>query len=467
MLTIVHSPAYQAERRYIFDVIFRDFLGLEYQTQEEQRDDINILFEGDPEGKELLVAEVLFKVPVGQWLTMSALPKNPLGIWDISRTPVDARVTSPRVPVLYANTQNSELIFAQTPCRLTLGLDIFGSMFFMLTRYEEAVRPERDFHMRFPAVATTGFREQLLSRPIVNEYLEILWWALKQQWPWLERKQRHAGVLLSHDVDWPMSGSQGPKRVLMSAAADIMRRKEPALAYRRLRAVPYTRQGNFDYDVNNTFDFVMRVSEEFNISSTFFVIAGNTAGLIDGAYTLDDSWIQKLLKSFFDRGHKIGLHTSYNTFCDAAITRSEFKNLLGVCEKLGINQPVWGSRQHFLRWSNPTTWQNLEKAGVGYDSTLTFAELPGFRCGVCYEYPVFDLIARVPLKLRERPLIVMEGTLFDYKGLSFEKAQESIAGFNSTCRKFNGDFTLLWHNSSLITRQQQHWYRSIVGEIST
>jgi len=32
-------------------------------------------------------------------------------------------------------------------------------------------------------------------------------------------------------------------------------------------------------------------------------------------------------------------------------------------------------------------------AGMDYDSTLSYADRPGFRCGTCSEYPAFDPVA--------------------------------------------------------------------------
>ena len=103
-----------------------------------------------------------------------------------------------------------------------------------------------------------------------------------------------------------------------------------------------------------------------------------------------------------------------------------------------------------MRWENPTTWQNWEGAGLSYDATVGFADYVGFRCGICYEFPAFNLITRKRLRLRERPLVVMEGTLLgeQYMGLSMDKAVEKIAELNEYCKLFQGQFTLLWHNTS-------------------
>ena len=46
----------------------------------------------------------------------------------------------------------------------------------------------------------------------------------------------------------------------------------------------------------------------------------------------------------------------------------------------GIDQPQLGGRQHFLRWETPTTARLWDDQGLDDDSTLSFADRPGFCC---------------------------------------------------------------------------------------
>ena len=75
-----------------------------------------------------------------------------------------------------------ESYYAESDGGIQLGLDIFGSVFFMITRYEEVVKSDRDEYDRFPAAASLAYQEGFLDRPIVNEYLEILWTCMKRLW---------------------------------------------------------------------------------------------------------------------------------------------------------------------------------------------------------------------------------------------------------------------------------------------
>ncbi len=75
------------------------------------------------------------------------------------------------IPIIYG-TDKLE-ITEQNQNIITCGIDIFASSFFMLTRWEEYVNKNRDRHNRFPAIESLAFKNDFLSRPVVNEYVEM------------------------------------------------------------------------------------------------------------------------------------------------------------------------------------------------------------------------------------------------------------------------------------------------------
>ena len=83
-----------------------------------------------------------------------------------------------------------------------------------------------------------------------------------------------------------------------------------------------------------------------------------------------------------------------------------------------------------------------------WDSTLSYADKEGFRCGTCYSYSVFNILTRNTLKLKERPLIVMEGSLANYQNVSPEEMKMKILNLIEKVKKYRGEFVFLWHNSS-------------------
>jgi len=466
MLRILHPPGYMEERSYIFRIIFEEFLGLSYEYQESSGDAVQIRLAYAPEGGVLIWPDILFQINAEDWLTECSLPKAPLLVWNVNNDLPEVNLMKGSIPVIYGKPIDGRSWFIQKGKVIQLGLDIAGSVFFMLTRYEEAVLPFRDEHSRFPAKASLAYREGFLDRPIVDEYVEILWACMKRLWPGLKRKEQSYRVCLSHDVDHPLGAvNKRWLQVLRNIAGDLVWRKDASLAYRRAVAKC---SGRYDLDPYNTFDLIMDVSERYGLRSAFYFKTDSSNSQFDETYSLDLPWIQELLLRIHERGHEIGLHSSYEAYKDPARTRAEFKALLQLAERLGIVQETWGGRQHYLRWENPITWQIWEDAGLNYDTTVGFAEHVGFRCGTCREFPVFNLRTRKALRLRERPLIVMDATLLapQYMALKFEQALEKIERLSDTCRRYGGNFTLLWHNTSFLHPYHRKLYLRILEVVA-
>jgi hypothetical protein len=462
-LLVTHRDNFAAERAYVHDVVLDEFLGLRWERRGKRDGPVEITLAGAPDGR-LLVEDRLFGIPEADWLTERSLPARPLADWDTSRASITPKLVCSRLPVIYGDERRSNSFIDEADREITLGIDIFGSIFFALTRYEEIVDAgHRDEHQRYPSSASLAYQEGFLDRPIVNEYVEVLRAALEKLWPRVPTRKRTLRERLSHDVDWPTHTTLSVPRAAKMMLGDLVRRRDRELVRTRTATLRAQRRHNPAEDPYNTFDFIMDRSEERGLQSAFYFMAGCTDRRFDSTYTLDQPWIGALITRIHERGHEIGLHPSYQSFREPETIRAELDALLLACERLGVSQTAWGGRQHFLRWENPITWRGWDEAGLAYDSSLGYSHDPGFRCGVCYEYPVFDLGARQPLRLRERPLVVMEMSVVGQGPAHDATGLQQIAQLRDRCRIFGGDFTLLWHNSRLGTGREQRLYAAALA----
>lgn len=92
-----------------------------------------------------------------------------------------------------------------------------------------------------------------------------------------------------------------------------------------------------------------------------------------------------------------------------------------------------------------------------WDSTMGYSEMEGFRCGICHDFPVFDVQQRKMLRLREKPLIAMDVTLAQYRKLKPETALQSLTSLRQETMRHQGEFVFLWHNSSWNTYFWEPW----------
>ncbi len=344
------------------------------------------------------------------------------------------------LPILFGTPDENGRFWHRTPDANALTVDIFGSVFYLLTRYEEIVLRGRDPFERFPARSSLASAEGFLDRPIADEYVDLLWLAMLSLWPRLRRRETSFRLRLTHDVDRPWAALGNRTGAIAHAVGgDVVRRRDPALAARRIRSFFDARSGRVDRDPFNTFDLLMETSERYDLQSTFYFMAGASDPRFDGSYLMSDPPVRDLLMKINRRGHEVGLHASYETFRSAELMQAEFDALKAACRAVGFDQTMWGVRQHYLRFETPTTWRNQNAAGLAYDSTLGFADANGFRAGTCREYPVFDLLDRRTLELRERPLIFMDAASQAYLAMEFSGAAASVRALVATCRRHHGE----------------------------
>src|SRR5262249_52731948 len=132
------------------------------------------------DGKTLLLQQTLFRGQQECLTAAQSLPAQPLPSLFPNREELDAGLfCDERVPIIYGASGSDGRWIARSPGKILISADILGSSFFMLSRMEEAIKCDRDVHGRFPSTASLAYQEMFLHRPIVNEYLEILWAAMR------------------------------------------------------------------------------------------------------------------------------------------------------------------------------------------------------------------------------------------------------------------------------------------------
>ena len=461
MTLIVRVPLTAAdERAYAVDLVLSDWLGLEYELVHEPRSDISLTTTSS--GEEVVVRDVFLSTAARSWLHPESLPVCPLPIWHVPPALSGIVALDLPLPVLFGVEVARGTYLDVQEAKLDLGLDVFGSAFFMLSRYEEVIAAERDVHGRFPDVASVAVREGFMDRPLVNEYVEVLWSVLRRAWPRLTRRTRSFRFLPSHDIDHPFCREPSTLVLARRLTADVVRRHDINLAARRYGTYRRGPGDGHRHDLCDTYEMLMDLSEEVSTKSAFHFFGERSGRPIDGDYAPHDGRIQRLLQSIGTRGHEIGLHASYHAQSDAETIRRELAKLQDACDRVGVSQSAWGSRHHYLRWEAPATWAALARAGLDYDASVGYPTTAGFRAGCCWDYPVYDVRRRHRLDLRERPLVAMDVALLDRMKLTHSGALTRLQLLRDRCRVFEGNFTLLWHNSRLKTQQDRWLYESTV-----
>ena len=449
-----------SEIEYVCFVVFTEWLGIDYEITPVEQNTI-LISSGN---NTLRLSADFFVRASNNWLNQESMPVLPLKKYTINELKVivknEIHICETEIPVVYGAP---EIRVAEN--NIDCSIDILGSIFFMISRYEEIVIKERDNHGRFSAKSSIAYKENFLFCPIVNEYLELLFALLKHLFPQLQRKTMQFALCPTHDVDVPFAYLNIPVfKVIKQMGGDILKRKSVSLALKTYFDWIKFKHEGVKFDPYYSFDFIMTQSEKRGLKSSFYFLPSGSPEM-EIQYPVTVPQMQSLLQTIDRREHEIGIHGFYGTYLNSKAFTEDVQSLQDTLEVIGIGQEIKGGRQHYLQWQNPETFVIWENAGMKYDSTLSFADMPGFRCGTCYEYSVYDCITRRKLKLKERPLIAMECSIIAERYMNLGLTDDALQVFKNLkakCKYYSGNFVLLFHNTELVTEAQKQFYIKVL-----
>lgn len=318
--------------------------------------------------------------------------------------------------------------------------DIIAASFFFLSRWEEWKSKQRDEHDRFPDSENYLIKYQLHQRPVVNDYIEFLRLLINKNTYHKLIYNRSYQAFVTHDVDEIFRYKPWFKW-LKATGGDLVLRKDPVSALKTFFKGLLS-QFSERYDDSLTFEYFMEVSEKHHLKSHFYFIAGEK-GEKDFRYSISSKAVRDLILRICDRKHTVGIHPSYRSKEKSAYFKEEVSRLREIS-----TENIEEGRHHYLRMNYPNTLKHWQNNGLKKDSSLGFLDHAGFRAGICYEFPVYDLDQREVLDVVERPLVVMEVSL-NRNTNSYAEFKDQIQELSDCVRKYQGDFVLLWHNNNI------------------
>src|SRR5467141_1762142 len=328
-------------------------------------------------------------------------------------------------------------------------IDLLASMLLTLSRFEESQSDERDIHGRFLAAQSVALKHNFLHRPIVDEYglaLQQVIQALLPGWRPPERKLR---VKVSHDVD-----EIGIPLDLTNSLGHTVKRHKPFATLRDLLGPALGLRPSLLEAVFR----ITELSKDHGLASALYW-KNSPKSEWDSGYDLSLKHVHKVVSHLKNEGVELGVHPSYYTFDNLQRLDDEVEQICKVFDESRV-----GGRQHFLRW-HPRTWQDWEKCGLAYDSTVGFSDHIGFRAGTCVPYRPWSLELDREIDLLEIPLLAMDVTLAYYMDLAPEESVELLLQCAQRCKIVGGVFTLLWHNRSLLDPNYGRAYQTVLDAL--
>lgn len=307
--------------------------------------------------------------------------------------------------------------------------DFLASIFFVLSRYEEYMGYPKDEHGRFCASASLQMQFGWMEKCVCDRWAEAVLAKLGLV------PDRTLRVIPSFDIDNTYAYRlKAGMRKFLSRARDVLNRDIGRMQERR--AVERGAQDPYD-----TFERIREVVQTHELTRIFWLIAPH--GPMDRNISIENQEHQHLIQ-LMDGISSVGLHPGYASNGSAQrilLEKRSLENLLG--------HSIDHSRQHFLRFRLPETYQALEICGFRHEYSMGFAECLGFRNGTGRPFPWFDLSANRISELIIHPFAYMDGTLNEYLHLSISESKTRIAELYKEMKAVGGDFVFIWHNETI------------------
>ena len=346
-----------------------------------------------------------------------------------------------KIPFLFDSDSVKNLV-TQSESQVIINYDIIASGFYFLSNWQEYVTRDKDSYGRFRMTDSIQYKLNFIYKPVVNYYFDILKNAIEKAYHiklsqnlWKVKKM---AVCLTHDIDLCESAwIQGSFRELL---------KGNIFAPLKLCASKL-----FAIDKWFNFNEIVEIEKKFNSNSTFFFLPfkGRKKGIPNADYNISNSKFIKVFRLIKDNDSEIAIHGSIGTSTDSDLLESEIK-------KIGVE--VIGNRFHFLMYDSLLSPSVISESGLKYDSSLGFAEAIGFRNSYCMPFYLYDIKNSCSTDIVEIPLTVMDVSFGEkYMGITKEEALIRMCDLVNEIEKFNGCFTVLWHNTFFSEYKYTGW----------
>ncbi len=331
-------------------------------------------------------------------------------------------------------------------------IDWFAAIFFNISRYEEWVNPHRDEYGRYEPQESVLHKQGLLSRPIVDEWVNALQAYLINLYPSLaatvfKRKYQSA---FSIDVDRPFlyRGRSLGNRLAVFGKAALEGRWTDLTQHLYV----WLKREKDPYD---QFDAMVYHAQLEGYSPIYFFHVGS--------YEEPDKNVRKDYSAY---GRMIRMvpeaawHASVRSMQALEYGQKELSQIR-KCRREGISRV----RQHYLVDDLVHRPKQLESLGITADYSMGYAQQNGFRAGTGYAFPHYDFMTETALSIVHVPFAIMESayqSYLPYQAMEMWTQWEQII---HNAKQANSRLEVVFHWHSLSDHGPYEGWRSIYNKL--
>ncbi len=316
--------------------------------------------------------------------------------------------------------------------------DLFASMFYLLSRYEEYLPHEKDLYGRFAHENSLAYRKRFLHLPLINIWLEDLRQSLLVLYPELPLAKRPFTFIPTYDIDIAWSYIHKEALIHIGGIVKSITKRDISSVIERLKVIT-----GFQKDPFDVYDWLAQLHRDHKLNSIYFFHVGVSRNNYDKNISVQNVHLRELIKNT-SISNKVGLHPSWQSGDDPSLLSKE-KNSL---EKI-TGKEISTSRQHYIRMTLPETYRALIDAGISEDYSMGYGSINGFRASIAAPFYWYDLETEKTTTLKIYPFCFMDANSFFEQKNTPEEGLKGIIKFYDLVKRWGGTFICIWHNSFL------------------
>ncbi len=318
----------------------------------------------------------------------------------------------------------------------TVPFDVFGAVFFLLSRYEEYWPFEGDKMGRFSSGNSVVGDASFLQRPVIDEWRILLCELIQQRWPNSDMVLPAYQFVSTVDIDSAFAYiGKGMVRTVLAMAKDVVRRDWNNLK-ERWAALLATKADKYD-----TYAYMHDALQCCGAHHMYFVQLSDWSEHDRNVHHSSKTLRQKIKE--LHQKYAVGMHPGVRSHGSKAVLEEEKTRLENI-----ISEAVRHSRQHYLMLKFPQTYRALLEIGITDDYTMGYADQVGFRAGTSRPFAWYDVLEDKETPLIVHPIAMMDTTMRKYMKLSPQEATTLGREIIQRIRQSNGQCLILWHNES-------------------
>jgi hypothetical protein len=350
--------------------------------------------------------------------------------------------------VLQASGDGEDFIIYPTH-NASIHFDVFAAVFYVLCRYEEYLPHQTDEHGRYPHTLSLLHQHNCLHLPIVNVWITIFYQLLSRQF---NTPTVHPNYKFINSIDVDLAYKYKGKSLaklfgLMGKAILHFKFNE---VKQLIATVIWGKPDPFD-------SYNLLLSKR---PSLYFILMAEQQSQYDRNHNPHSALMRQLVLKLAHQNY-IGIHPSYQSNINGQLMAQEQLLLHNI-----LKEPVTKSRQHYIKFTLPYTYEQLIHNGIVHDYSMGYGSANGFRCGTTCTHLWYNLSTNTLSNLQIFPFVWMDANChFEHKW-SIAQAKESYLSYQNLIKQYGGYFIPIWHNFMLNANADESDYTQLYKEVN-